>query len=106
MTRERLYRANIVEGWHIGCVREHKKVNALYVTMFAPYILLCVILSEGRSPKSNPIEMSGANAMRARSTATQGSRNEFDLSCQRNVTFCSEGAPTLEDATFPLESYW
>ena len=46
MTRERLYRANIVEGWHIGCVREHKKVNALYVAMFTPHYLLCVILSE------------------------------------------------------------
>ena len=41
--------------------------------------------------------MSGANAMRARSGATQGSRNEFDLSCQRNVTFCREGAPMIED---------
>ena len=45
MTRERLYRANIVEGWHIGCVRQHKKVNVLYVAMFTPHYLLCVILS-------------------------------------------------------------
>ena len=65
-------------------------------------IPLCVILSEGRSPKSNPIEMSGANAMRARSAATQGSRDESDLSCQRNVTSCREGAPTLEGCNFPF----
>ena len=74
--------------------------------LFALHNPLCVILSEGRSPKSNPIEMSGANAIRARSTATQGSRNEFDLSYQTNVIFCREGAPMIEDATLPLESYW
>ena len=43
--------------------------------------------------------------MRARSVATQGSRNESDLTYQTNVIFCREGAPSLEDATFPLESY-
>ena len=74
---------------------------------------LCVISEKAASrrislrdtPKSNPIEMSRANAMRARSVATQGSRDESDLSCQRNVTFYSEGAPMIEDATLPLESY-
>ena len=43
------------------------------------------------TPKPNPIEMSGANAMRARSTATQGSRNEFDLSYSNKCYILSRG---------------
>ena len=43
--------------------------------------------------------------MKSRSVATQGSRNEFDLTYQTNVIFFREGAPMIEDATFPLESY-
>jgi len=43
--------------------------------------------------------------VKSRSVATQGSRNEFDLSYQTNVTFFREGAPSLEDATFLWESY-
>ena len=80
--------------------------HPIHYPLFALHNPLCVILSEGRSPKSNPIEMSGANAMRARSVATQGSRNESDLTYQTNVIFCREGALTIKDVTFALESYW
>ena len=68
--------------------------------MFAPHYLLCVILSEGRSPKSNPIEMSGANAMRARNTATQGSRNEFDLSYSNKCYILSRGRILVRRCNF------
>ena len=78
-------------GCRMRCSRRRRR----FFRMFAPHIPYASSLRRRQSrrislrdtPKSNPIEMSGANAMRARSVATQGSRNESDLSCQRNVTF-------------------
>ena len=86
-------------GCRMRCSRPRTALPFSHVRTTYP---LCVILSEGRSPKSNPIEMSEANAMRARSVATQGSRSEFDLSYSNKCYILSRECTLVRRCNFPF----